>query len=100
MIENCIIEKLSWAAAQQQVTQNEAGFYTAGSLSKLKLIPLLNHSIYYGDGVKGDKGGISVLRLRGTDLLFKFTAKGMDYGHLDQLSSSLKSFPETVHKRL
>ena len=47
----------------------------------------------YADGVKGDEGGVSVLRNgKGKDLttlIFKYTSHGLSHGHFDKLNINL-----------
>jgi len=80
---------LQWAALQEDVAFNESGFFVAQALSENKPDVPKKKSIIFGDGVNGDEGAISVLRIDDTELLFKFAAQGMGHGHFDRLSYSL-----------
>ena len=80
---------LNWAAKQGSVSFNEAGFYVAQSLNEMTLDEPIKRPIIFGDGVDGTAGAISVMRMSGTELLFKFASHGMGHGHFDRLSYSL-----------
>ena len=80
---------LEWAAKQGEVAFNESGFFVAQKLNAMQPSDPIKVSQVFGDGVNGDKGGISVLRLEDTELLFKFSSHGMGHGHFDRLSYSL-----------
>jgi len=80
---------LDWAAKQNQVALNEAGFYVAQNLETRKANAILKSSVLYGDGVNGDAGGIAVLRVDNTDVVFKYSSHGMGHGHFDRLSYSM-----------
>ena len=41
------------------------------------------------DGVKGNEGGVSLLRNDLTTLIFKYTAHGLSHGHYDKLNINL-----------
>lgn len=86
---------LSIAQKQNRVMLNKGGTAIAAALSKKK-----SGTTYYPyktiestDGVKGDQGGISVLR-NGKDnnltsLIFKYASQGMGHGHFDRLNINL-----------
>ncbi|RYG27542.1 MAG: heparinase, partial [Chitinophagaceae bacterium] len=67
----------------------------AGLLASEKNVPAFfpYKSVEYADGVKGDEGGISLLR-NGNDadlttLIYKYTAHGLSHGHFDKLNINL-----------
>ncbi|PZR22680.1 MAG: hypothetical protein DI535_25690 [Citrobacter freundii] len=86
---------LSVAKRQNQVLLNKGGAAIAASLSANKNIPDVYpyRSVEYNDGVKGDEGGISLLRAgKGADLttlIYKYTSHGLSHGHFDKLNISL-----------
>ena len=80
---------LDWAAAQNIVSLNEAGFKLASALSNHKITKPIKKSKIFRDGVQGDGGGVAVLRADNLELLFKFSTQGMGHGHFDRLSYSL-----------
>ncbi len=80
---------LNWASMQRSVAFNEAGYYVAQKLKDKSQVNPIKESVYYGDGVNGMDGGVSVLRQGNTDLFFKFSSHGMGHGHFDRLSYSL-----------
>ncbi len=88
-VDDSQTELLSWAASQGSVLLNEAGFYVAQKITEQEITAPVKKSILLGDGVDGKEGGISILRTKGIDLLFKFSAQGMGHGHFDRLSYSL-----------
>ena len=88
LIDNSQVQLLEWAAKQNKVAFNIAGFYVAQKLETMNLSEPVKESRVYGDGVNGDKGGISVLRIDDAELLFKFSTHGMGHGHFDRLSYS------------
>ena len=87
-IDKTQTQLLEWASKQGKVAFNEAGFYVAQKLAAMDLAEPVKVSRVFGDGVNGDKGGISVLRIEDTELLFKFSTHGMGHGHFDRLSYS------------
>ena len=86
---------LTVAKKQNRVTLNKGGAAIAAEIARNK-----NISAYYpyktmesADGVKGDEGGISVLR-NGKDenltsLVFKYASQGLGHGHFDRLNINL-----------
>ena len=80
---------LDWAAVQGAVAFNEAGFFVAKELANKKTNAPEKNSVFYGDGVDGNAGGIAALRMDDSELLFKFSSHGMGHGHYDRLSYSL-----------
>ena len=89
MIDNTQTTLLEWAALQEEVAFNESGFFVAKKLASNKPDKPIKESKVFGDGVNGDEGGIVVLRLGDTELLYKFASHGMGHGHFDRLSYSL-----------
>ena len=86
---------LTVANKQQTVMLNKGGVAIAAAIANNK-----NISPYYPyttlesyDGVKGDEGGVSMLRngkeANLTTLLFKFTSQGLSHGHFDKLNINL-----------
>ncbi len=82
---------LNWAAAQGQVTLDEAGFVTAMALTDWKVNPPEKTSVVYGDGITGTEGGVAILRTEDLEVLFKYSSQGMGHGHFDRLSYTLNS---------
>jgi|SRR6218665_1390440 len=86
---------LAVAKKQNQVLLNKGGAAIAASLSAGKNIPDVYpyRSVEYNDGVKGDEGGISLLRAgKGnelTTLICKYTSHGLSHGHFDKLNINL-----------
>lgn len=86
---------LAVAKKQDQVLLNKGGASIAGLLAAGKDVPAFYpyRSVEYADGVKGDEGGISLLRNgKGDDLstlIYKYTAHGLSHGHFDKLNISL-----------
>ena len=77
---------LDWAALQDQVTLNGAGFITAkGLINHIPSIPA-KISQNFNDGVDGTEGGVTVLRNGSLEVLFKYSTQGMGHGHFDRLS--------------
>ena len=89
MVDDSQKSLLEWAALQDEVAFNEAGFFVAQKLAQTKPEKPIRKSIILGDGINGDEGGIAVLRLGNTELLCKFASHGMGHGHFDRLSYSL-----------
>ena len=60
---------------------------------KIFLLIILIKAVEYVDGVKGDEGGVSVLRNgKGKDLttlIYKYTSHGLSHGHFDKLNINL-----------
>lgn len=88
-VDNTQTRLLDWAAEQDNVAFNESGFFVAQKLKEVKTKRPVKESMIFGDGVDGTEGGISVLRIGDTDLLFKFSAHGMGHGHFDRLSYAM-----------
>lgn len=83
------------AKKQDRVLLNKGGASIAAALSTEKNIPAYYpyESVEYVDGVKGDEGGVSVLRNgKGKDLtslIYKYSAHGLSHGHFDKLTYNL-----------
>jgi hypothetical protein len=83
------------AKKQDRVLLNNGGVSIAASIASGKNIPEYYpyQTVEYTDGVKGDEGGVSVLRNgKGKDLttlIYKYTSHGLSHGHFDKLNISL-----------
>jgi len=77
---------LDWAAKQNSVSFNEAGFFTAKQLQDQEINEPIKSSVTYGDGVAGKSGAVTILRADNITLFFKFASHGMGHGHYDRLS--------------
>jgi oligo-alginate lyase len=86
---------LTIAKKQNRVILNSGGVAIANALAKQKDIsPYYPYkTIESTDGVKGDEGGISVLRNGKennlTSLIFKYASQGLGHGHFDRLNINL-----------
>jgi oligo-alginate lyase len=86
---------LTIAKKQNKVMLTKGGVGIATALSKNKNIPAYYPyvSIESTDGVKGDEGGISILRSGKEDdltsLIVKYASQGMGHGHFDRLNINL-----------
>jgi hypothetical protein len=83
------------AKKQNRVSLDKGGMLIAASLQNEKNIPAYYPYTTFEstDGVKGDEGGISLLR-NGKDatlstLVFKYASQGLGHGHFDRLGISL-----------
>lgn len=86
---------LTVAKKQGQVLLNKGGASIAAALASGKDVPSFYpyRSVEFTDGVKGDEGGVSLLR-NGKDgelttLIYKYTAHGLSHGHFDKLNINL-----------
>ncbi len=83
------------AKKQNRVLLNRGGVSIAAALAAGKNVPQFYpyKTVEYADGVKGDAGGISVLRNgKGKELstlIYKYTSHGLSHGHYDKLSINL-----------
>ena len=83
------------ANKQNKVLLNKGGVSIAATIATAKNIPSYYpyKAVEYVDGVKGDEGGISVLRNgKGKDLttlIYKYTSHGLSHGHFDKLNINL-----------
>jgi hypothetical protein len=83
------------ANKQNDVLLNSGGISIAATMAGTKNIPAYYpyKAVEYVDGVKGDEGGVSVLRNgKGKDLttlIYKYTAHGLSHGHFDKLNINL-----------
>lgn len=86
---------LTIAKKQNRVMLNAGGLKIAASLAKSKNISdtYPYKTIESADGVKGNEGGISVLRNGEennlTSLIFKYASQGLGHGHFDRLNINL-----------
>lgn len=86
---------LTVAKKQNRVFLNSGGVAIAAALATNKNIPdyYPYKSFESTDGIRGDEGGISVLRngegANLTSLLYKYTAHGLSHGHFDKLGIML-----------
>jgi oligo-alginate lyase len=86
---------LTVAKKQNRVMLNKGGTAIAAALAKNKNVaPYYPYkTIESTDGVKGNEGGISVLRNgKGNDLtslIFKYASQGLGHGHFDRLNINL-----------
>lgn len=85
---------LTVAKKQDRVLLNKGGVAIAAALAADKSPAFYPYrSVEYVDGVKGDEGGISLLRTGTnenlTTWIFKYTSHGLSHGHFDKLSYSL-----------
>lgn len=86
---------LTVAKKQNRVMLNRGGALIAAAIATYKNIPQ-NYpykTVEFTDGVKGDEGGVSLLRNgKGNDLttlIFKYTSHGLSHGHFDRLNFNL-----------
>jgi len=83
------------ANKQNRVLLNKGGISIATAIATAKNIPAYYpyKAVEYVDGVKGDEGGVSVLRNgKGKDLttlIYKYTSHGLSHGHFDKLNINL-----------
>jgi hypothetical protein len=83
------------ARKQDRVLLNKGGVQIAAAAATNKDAAAVYpyRSVEYTDGVKGDEGGLSVLRSgKGNDLIslvYKYTSHGLSHGHYDKLNYSL-----------
>lgn len=83
------------ANKQNKVLLNRGGVSIAAALAGSKNLPQYYpyRTVEYTDGLKGDEGGVSLLR-NGKEkslstLVFKYTAHGLSHGHYDKLNINL-----------
>jgi hypothetical protein len=83
------------AKKQGKVLLNPGGVSIAAAISANPNIPEYYpyKTVEYTDGVKGDEGGVSLLRngknKNLTTLIFKYTSHGLSHGHYDRLNLNL-----------
>lgn len=79
------------ANKQGHVLLNKGGASVAAAIATAKSIPdyYPYKSVEFTDGVKGDEGGVSLMRNSLTTLIFKYTAHGLSHGHFDKLNINL-----------
>jgi oligo-alginate lyase len=86
---------LTIAKKQNRVMLNKGGSAIAAAIATdKKIAPYYPYkTIESADGVKGNEGGISVLRNGNgnnlTSLIFKYASQGMGHGHFDRLNINL-----------
>ncbi len=86
---------LAVAKKQTAVLLNKGGLDIAAAIATNKKVAqhFPYSTIESADGVKGDEGGLSLLRNgKGNDLttlIFKYTSQGMGHGHFDKLNINL-----------
>lgn len=86
---------LTVAKKQGQVLLNKGGASIAASLASGKEVPAFYpyKSVEFTDGVKGNEGGVSLLRIGKeeslTTLIYKYSAHGLSHGHFDKLNINL-----------
>jgi len=83
------------ANKQNRILLSKGGVSLAAVIAGTKNIPAYYpyRTVEYVDGIKGDEGGVSVLRAgKGKDLtslIFKYTSHGLSHGHFDKLNINL-----------
>lgn len=82
------------ANKQNRVLLNRGGVSIAAAIAKGNVPAYFPYqSVEYMDGVKGDSGGVSLLRNGQknnlTTLIYKYTAHGLSHGHYDKLNINL-----------
>ncbi|WP_379707423.1 alginate lyase family protein [Ferruginibacter yonginensis] len=86
---------LTVAKKQNRVILHRGGADIAAAIATRKNIPnyFPYKTIESTDGINGDEGGVSVLRVGKNDdltsMVFKYTAQGMGHGHFDKLNINL-----------
>ncbi len=86
---------LTVAKKQNRVILSKGGLEVAAALASNKTVPtnFPYKTIESTDGVKGDEGGISILRSGKDDnltsLIFKYASQGMGHGHFDRLNINI-----------
>lgn len=85
-------ELLSIAKEQGEVLLDETGLAVAIGVREGLATPFVKKSVEYSDGADGLKGGIGILRVKGSKdeltLVAKYSAQGLSHGHYDKLSFS------------
>jgi hypothetical protein len=85
-------ELLSIAKEQGEVLLDETGLAVAIGVRDGLAKPFVKKSVEYSDGADGLKGGIGILRAKGSKdeltLVIKYSAQGLSHGHYDKLSFS------------
>jgi hypothetical protein len=81
---------LDIALKQNRVIVSDAGLKVAAAIAANKTTPFQYKSKWISDGVKGDEGGLGILRAGENEdqqcIVLKATAQGMDHGHFDRLN--------------
>ncbi|WKB81726.1 alginate lyase family protein [Cellulophaga lytica] len=79
-------ELLSIAKKQNKVNLDDTGLAVALGLKNKLEKPFIKKSVTLTDGPNGKQGGITVLRNKNLEVIFKYTAQGLSHGHYDKLS--------------
>jgi oligo-alginate lyase len=79
------------ANRQGRVLLNKGGAGIASAIAGSKNLPKYYpyRSVEFVDGVKGNEGGVSLLRSDLTTLIYKYTSHGLSHGHYDKLNINL-----------
>lgn len=79
------------ANKQGRVLLNKGGAGIAAAIAGSKKLPEYYpyRSVEFVDGVKGNEGGVSLLRNGLTTLIYKYTSHGLSHGHFDKLNINL-----------
>lgn len=89
-------ELLSIAEKQNSVVLDYTGLEVAKGIRDKKAKPFIKKSIELKDGSRGDQGGVAIVRNKGLELVYKYSAQGLSHGHYDKLSFSLYEDGEEV----
>lgn len=87
---------LSIAKKQNTILLDQTGLAVALGIQNGKAQEYIKPSVNYGDGPKGDQGGVSVLRSEDLELVFKYSAQGLSHGHYDKLFYALYNDGEDI----
>ncbi|WBU89702.1 heparinase II/III domain-containing protein [Cellulophaga omnivescoria] len=79
-------ELLNIAKKQNKVNLDDTGLAVALGLKNKLEKPFIKKSVTLTDGPNGKQGGITVLRNKNLEVIFKYTAQGLSHGHYDKLS--------------
>ncbi|MFA9391005.1 MAG: heparinase II/III family protein [Prolixibacteraceae bacterium] len=81
---------LTVARMQDQVILSASGYRVAKAIAEGQTKDFVWNSMQLGDGAKGDKGGLAVLRSgkNGAEsaLMMKYASHGLSHGHFDRLT--------------
>ncbi len=84
---------LAVAEKQDRVIVSRGGAEVAAALAAKPGAKMNYKTLESTDGVKGDEGGVSILRAGSgkdlTSLIFKYTSHGLSHGHFDKLNINL-----------
>lgn len=87
---------LDIAKKQNRVSISDAGLSVAQGIQENRTKPFEKKSLELSDGPDGNQGGIAILRKKGMELVFKYSAQGLSHGHYDKLSYSIYESGEEV----